>query len=54
LMAELMRRGLSDADVAKFAGENLLRVLKAAEEASVKLSASRQPLDATARGSSGR
>lgn len=54
LLAELMRRGWSDADVAKVAGENLLRVLKAAEEAAVKLSASRAPLDTTRHGASGR
>jgi membrane dipeptidase len=31
LLAELMRRGWSDADVAKLAGENVLRVMAAAE-----------------------
>jgi membrane dipeptidase len=34
LLAELMRRGWSDADVAKLAGGNLLRVMEAAENAS--------------------
>jgi membrane dipeptidase len=34
LLAELMRRGWSDGDVAKLAGRNLLRVMEAAERAS--------------------
>lgn len=34
LLAELMRRGWSDADLAKLAGGNLLRVMEAAENAS--------------------
>jgi membrane dipeptidase len=34
---ELMRRGWTDADVAKVAGSNLLRVLAAAEQVSAKL-----------------
>ena len=37
LLAELMRRGWSDADIAKLAGENLLRTLTAAEQVSVRL-----------------
>jgi len=37
LLEELMRRGWNDVDVAKLAGENLLRVMNAAEKASVKL-----------------
>jgi membrane dipeptidase len=37
LLAELMRRGWSDADVAKLAGENLLRVMARAEAVSAKL-----------------
>ena len=32
LLAELMRRGWSDADVAKLAGGNILRVMEAAEQ----------------------
>jgi membrane dipeptidase len=36
-----MRRGWSDADIAKLAGENLLRVLAAAEQVSVRLRAER-------------
>jgi len=39
LLEELMRRGWSDADIAKLAGENLLRVLSAAEKVGSKLRA---------------
>jgi hypothetical protein len=39
LLVELMRRGWSDTDVAKLAGENVLRVMAAAERVSVKLRA---------------
>ncbi len=41
LLEELMRRGWTDADIAKIAGENVLRVMAAAEKAAVKLRASR-------------
>lgn len=34
LLAELMRRGWSDADIAKLAGSNILRVMEAAEKVS--------------------
>ncbi len=37
LLAELMRRGWKDAEIAKLAGENLLRVLAAAEGVSQRL-----------------
>jgi membrane dipeptidase len=37
LLQELMRRGWSDADIAKLAGENLLRAMGAAEQVSLKL-----------------
>ena len=37
LLAELMRRGWSDADIAKLAGENLLRTLATAEQVSARL-----------------
>jgi membrane dipeptidase len=37
LLQELLRRGWSDEDIAKLAGENLLRVLAKAEAVSVKL-----------------
>jgi membrane dipeptidase len=37
LLQELMRRGWSDADIAKLAGENLLRTMAAAEQVSAKL-----------------
>jgi membrane dipeptidase len=41
LLEELMRRGWTDADIAKVAGENLLRVMAAAEKIAVRLRASR-------------
>jgi membrane dipeptidase len=37
LLEELMRRGWSDADIAKLAGENVLRVMTAAEQLSAKM-----------------
>ena len=37
LLEELMRRGWSDRDIAKLAGENLLRVMTAAEQVSERL-----------------
>jgi membrane dipeptidase len=37
LLAELMRRGWSDSDIAKLAGENLLRTMAAAEQVSMRL-----------------
>jgi len=43
LLAELMRRGWSDADIAKLAGENLLRTLTAAEQVSVRLQGAAKP-----------
>ena len=41
LFAELIRRGWSDADLHKLAGENLLRVLRQAESTAKRLQASR-------------
>jgi len=46
LLEELMRRGWSDADVAKVAGENVLRVMAAAEQVSDRLRATRQASEA--------
>jgi len=46
LLEELMRRGWSDADIAKLAGENLLRVMTAAEQVSRRLRAERPPSSA--------
>jgi membrane dipeptidase len=43
LLGELMRRGWSDADIAKLAGENLLRTLAAAEQVSLRLQAVSKP-----------
>jgi membrane dipeptidase len=36
LLEELMRRGWNDTDIAKLAGENLLRAMAAAEQVSLK------------------
>jgi membrane dipeptidase len=41
LLEELMRRGWTDADIAKLAGENLLRAWATAEKVAVKLRATR-------------
>jgi membrane dipeptidase len=41
LLAELMRRGWTDSDIAKLAGENLLRVMVNVEQVSAKLRAAR-------------
>ena len=43
LFAELSRRGWSEADLRKLAGENLLRVLKRAEAVCARLKQERQP-----------
>src|SRR5687767_7366293 len=43
LLAELSRRGWSEADLRKLAGENLLRVLKRAEAVSARLKQQRAP-----------
>jgi membrane dipeptidase len=43
LFAELSRRGWTDADLKKLAGENVLRVLKQAEVVSARLKKERQP-----------
>jgi membrane dipeptidase len=43
LLLELMRRGWSDADIAKLAGENLLRTLGEAEQVSLRLQGASQP-----------
>jgi membrane dipeptidase len=37
LLAELLRRGYSDDDVKKIAGRNILRVMRAAEAAALRL-----------------
>jgi membrane dipeptidase len=47
LFAVLIRRGWSDADLKKLAGENLLRALRAAEASARRLQASRAPSTAT-------
>jgi membrane dipeptidase len=47
LFAELVRRGWSDADLRKLAGENVLRAMRQAEDVSRRLRASRPPSTAT-------
>ena len=47
LLVELMRRGWSDADIAKVAGENVLRVMAAAERVSAKLRTTQTVSEAT-------
>ena len=47
LFAELVRRGWSDADLRKLAGENLLRVFRQAELVSQRLRRTRPPSNAT-------
>jgi membrane dipeptidase len=47
LLAELMRRGWTNEDVAKVAGENMLRVLAGVEAAAAKLRTVRKPSEAT-------
>ena len=43
LFAELIRRGWSDADLKKLAGQNLLRVLRQAEATAARLRREREP-----------
>ena len=47
LLVELMRRGWSDADIAKLAGDNILRVMAEAERVAAKLQTQRQASEAT-------
>jgi membrane dipeptidase len=46
LLAELMRRGWTDADVAKVAGGNLLRAMDAAEQVGTRLRMTQGPSEA--------
>ena len=46
LLAELMRRGWSDADIAKIAGENVLRVMAEAEKVAARLRTERAASEA--------
>ena len=48
LLMELMRRGWTDGEVAKVAGENVLRVMAAAERVAAKLRSARPPSEALA------
>jgi membrane dipeptidase len=43
LLAELLRRGWSDADIKKRAGENILRVMRVAEQVAARLQRARLP-----------
>jgi membrane dipeptidase len=47
LIAELLRRGWTDSDVRKLAGENVLRVIRAADETAARLQRTRRPSSAT-------
>lgn len=46
LLAELLRRGWTDAEIKKLAGENLLRVLRQAEQVAARLQKEREPSEA--------
>ena len=43
LLTELMRRGWTDAEVAKVAGENILRVMSEVERVAIRLRGERAP-----------
>jgi membrane dipeptidase len=47
LLAELLKRGWTDEELAKVAGENILRVLAQADAVGARLRASRNPSEAT-------
>lgn len=47
LTAELLRRGYTDQDIKKILGQNILRVMRAAEQVSARLRKSRGPSTAT-------
>ena len=53
LFAELARRGLSDEDLAKVAGNNVLRAMRQAEAAAARLQSERPPSTATLEGLDG-
>ena len=50
MFAELARRGWSDADLAKLANGNVLRILKQAEQVSAKLQEDAQAVERDDRG----
>jgi membrane dipeptidase len=47
LLAELSRRGWTEEDLAKLAGENVLRAMREAEEVARRLQRERDPSTAT-------
>jgi membrane dipeptidase len=47
LLAELMRRGWTTADIRKLAGQNVLRVIRAADAVAARLQRERRPSEAT-------
>jgi membrane dipeptidase len=47
LFVELLKRGYSDQDIRKIAGENILRVMREAERVAARLQSERPPSDAT-------
>ncbi len=47
LLAELLRRGWSDADIRKLAGGNVLRVIREADRVAARLQRTRRPSEAT-------
>jgi membrane dipeptidase len=47
LLAELMRRGWTERDIRKLAGENVLRVIRAADVTAARLQRERRPSEAT-------
>jgi len=49
LFAELARRGWSDRDLRKLAGENILRVMEKAESTAARLQRTRRPSTKTIR-----
>ncbi|MFI4890187.1 MAG: dipeptidase [Steroidobacterales bacterium] len=54
LLIELMRRGWSDADIAKIAGENVLRVMADVEKTAARLRTERAPSEAVVEASNPR
>ena len=47
LLGELLRRGYTDDEIRAIAGGNILRVMRGAEAVAARLSATREPSEAT-------